>query len=171
MLKRLLLGNKNSTLEKEQQKGLNRDRLIEKLDFLIKQLPDPAKILTDDQVTTLSQRFLKSHTSIFSYLFRFTDTFSPLIPSFIQLISNKREKDAFSKFMAYPGKREEEGELYKRLLEIERQEHKRDVEALNAGLMQAESEIQMLKSENMNTNCMADVLKRVIYLHISENSS
>ncbi len=159
MLKKLL----QSAKADKEQKVFNRERLMEKLDLCMKQLPDSgARVLSEEQLAALSQVCVKKGTSVLYYLFRFGGAFDMVMPTFVQLVSaNKKDRALFSRLITYPEKKEEETTLYKRLLEIEREEHRRDVEALYAGLTQAETEIQLLKSERTNQDCIAASLKHV----------
>eukprot|EP01022_Parablepharisma_sp_SALTPOND_P020532 TRINITY_DN3761_c0_g1_i1.p2 TRINITY_DN3761_c0_g1~~TRINITY_DN3761_c0_g1_i1.p2 ORF type:complete len:520 (+),score=37.01 TRINITY_DN3761_c0_g1_i1:6220-7779(+) len=156
LLKRFLQEDKADTL-------VNRERVLEKIDLRIKQLPNPSLALNDECVSQLSKDVSKHTTaSVLLYLYRFDEPFTALIPAFVQQISTyRKDRDTFSKLVQYPSKKEEEAELYKKLLEIEREEHKRDVEALTMGLMQAEGEIQVLKCESINSVAMADSLRKV----------
>eukprot|EP00826_Nyctotherus_ovalis_P049297 TRINITY_DN5941_c0_g1_i1.p1 TRINITY_DN5941_c0_g1~~TRINITY_DN5941_c0_g1_i1.p1 ORF type:complete len:346 (+),score=53.17 TRINITY_DN5941_c0_g1_i1:1254-2291(+) len=126
----------------------------------IKQLPETHPRITSDLLLQLSKDVAKHLTSVLFYVYQFDEPFSLLLPSFVQQVTSSKEGKALVEF---PKQGEEgEAELYKKLLEIEVGEHRRDVEMFNAGLMQAEGEVQILKEQNLTSAAIAEALKKVL---------
>ena len=144
----------------------NNTQVKEKVLLKIQQLPDNALILNQDTLAHLSNQMTKHLTSILFYTFQFHEPFSLLLPFFVQQVTPS-EESVLEKFPQ--GELEDETELYKKLLEIELSEHRKDIETLSIGLMQAESEVRILKEQNLTFAAMVEALKKVILVLIIAN--
>lgn len=150
----------------------NKDRILEKLELRIKQLNELKNendknsifsLFNEELCENLLKNLLKFANSPFIYIYQFENLYHNISPAFIQIISNtgsRKSREFLSKFIHYPSAKDsEQADLYKKLLEIEREEHKKDIEALTCGLMQSETEIQILKNERINYQILSNSLQ------------
>ena len=156
LLKQLLQHHSN------EEDKVDKRKFLEKLSLRIKNLSKISPRLTQELITQLSNDMSKYLTTVLFFIYQFDEPYSILMPSFIrQQMSMDSSNRIISSFPKFQSKKKEEIELYKKLIEIEISEHKKDVEALNMGLIQAESEVKILKYESITSLAIVESLQNV----------
>eukprot|EP00826_Nyctotherus_ovalis_P010296 TRINITY_DN12729_c0_g2_i1.p1 TRINITY_DN12729_c0_g2~~TRINITY_DN12729_c0_g2_i1.p1 ORF type:complete len:220 (+),score=45.68 TRINITY_DN12729_c0_g2_i1:117-776(+) len=130
--------------------------------FLAK-LPHHSKhssLLTPELVLTLSKDLSKHFDSALLFLYRFNKPFEMLMPAYVsQQVSQSKRQTFVSAPTVVVNK--EEVNVWKKRLEMEKEERRKDVEALSVGIVLVEGEVQMLRYKSITSRSVAATLKKV----------